>query len=179
MPYEPTNWKSGDVVTSAKLNKMEGGIENASLPAVTESDNGDVLTVVEGAWAKADPPSSLPAVTGADNGNVLTVVEGRWAKVHSNALIIPLEYDDVTDYLTSTKTFKEIQDAISAGIVCYFYDHAQDASQRIECLYPIIGTNYSNSTYEVNALGVNVSEGTPIVFVFTTDSENGYPYVED
>lgn len=26
MNYEPTNWKSGDVVTSAKLNKMEQGI---------------------------------------------------------------------------------------------------------------------------------------------------------
>ena len=26
MSYTPTNWKSGDVVTSAKLNKMEGGI---------------------------------------------------------------------------------------------------------------------------------------------------------
>ena len=29
MAYEPTNWKSGDVVTSAKLNKMEQGIANS------------------------------------------------------------------------------------------------------------------------------------------------------
>lgn len=29
MSYDPTNWKSGDVVTSAKLNKMEQGIANA------------------------------------------------------------------------------------------------------------------------------------------------------
>lgn len=29
MSYEPTNWKSGDTVTSAKLNKMEQGIANA------------------------------------------------------------------------------------------------------------------------------------------------------
>lgn len=26
MSYEPTNWKSGDIVTSAKLNKIEQGI---------------------------------------------------------------------------------------------------------------------------------------------------------
>jgi hypothetical protein len=26
MSYEPTNWKSGDVVTSAKLNKLEQGV---------------------------------------------------------------------------------------------------------------------------------------------------------
>ena len=30
MAYEPTNWKSGDVVTSAKLNKMESGIVAAT-----------------------------------------------------------------------------------------------------------------------------------------------------
>ena len=29
MAYEPTTWKSGDVVTSAKLNKIEQGIANA------------------------------------------------------------------------------------------------------------------------------------------------------
>ena len=29
MSYEPTNWKSGDTVTSAKLNKMEQGIASA------------------------------------------------------------------------------------------------------------------------------------------------------
>ena len=29
MAYEPTEWKSGDVVTSAKLNKLEQGVANA------------------------------------------------------------------------------------------------------------------------------------------------------
>lgn len=29
MAYEPTTWKSGDVVTSAKLNKIEGGVASA------------------------------------------------------------------------------------------------------------------------------------------------------
>lgn len=28
MAYEPTTWKSGDVVTSAKLNKLEQGVAN-------------------------------------------------------------------------------------------------------------------------------------------------------
>ena len=30
MSYEPTNWKTGDVVTSAKLNKLEEGVAEAS-----------------------------------------------------------------------------------------------------------------------------------------------------
>ena len=29
MAYNPTNWKSGDVVTSAKLNKLEQGVADA------------------------------------------------------------------------------------------------------------------------------------------------------
>ncbi len=29
MAYEPTTWKSGDVVTSAKLNKLEKGVQDA------------------------------------------------------------------------------------------------------------------------------------------------------
>lgn len=30
MAYEPTNWQAGDVVTSAKLNKMEQGIASGA-----------------------------------------------------------------------------------------------------------------------------------------------------
>ena len=29
MAYEPTEWKSGDVITSAKLNKLENGVAGA------------------------------------------------------------------------------------------------------------------------------------------------------
>ena len=50
------------------------------LPAVSSTDNGNVLTVVEGAWAKAAASGGLPAVTSEDNGDVLKVVEGVWAK---------------------------------------------------------------------------------------------------
>ena len=34
MSYEPTNWKAGDTVTSAKLNKIEQGITNAGILVV-------------------------------------------------------------------------------------------------------------------------------------------------
>lgn len=34
---------------------VEGGGGGSSLPEVSAADNGDVLTVVEGAWAKAAP----------------------------------------------------------------------------------------------------------------------------
>ena len=37
MSYEPTNWKDGDLVTSAKLNKLEQG--------VASSGGGNIVTV--------------------------------------------------------------------------------------------------------------------------------------
>lgn len=43
MSYEPTNWKSGDTVTSAKLNKMEQGIANAGGVFVVGFGEGDAL----------------------------------------------------------------------------------------------------------------------------------------
>ena len=35
MSYEPTNWKTGDVVTSAKLNKLEQGVAGGGVLKVT------------------------------------------------------------------------------------------------------------------------------------------------
>ena len=51
----------------------------SELPPVKPADNGKVLTVVSGKWAKADlPEDELPAVTADDNGKVLMVVNGEW-----------------------------------------------------------------------------------------------------
>ena len=67
---------NADMINAIATVAASAGIE---LPAVTSSDNGDVLTVVSGKWAKADVPTELPAVTADDNGKVLKVVDGAWA----------------------------------------------------------------------------------------------------
>lgn len=50
----------------------------AELPAVTTTDNGKILLVSGGKWAKGDAPTELPAVTADDNGKVLKVADGAW-----------------------------------------------------------------------------------------------------
>lgn len=40
MPYTPTEWKTGDVITAEKLNKAEQGIKNAHDAADTSSGDG-------------------------------------------------------------------------------------------------------------------------------------------
>ena len=123
--------------------------------------------------------NELPSVSASDNGDVLTVVEGAWAKASPTTLVIPVEYNNETDYLTSSKTFKEIQDAISAECVCYFCEHNQDQTQHTETLYLILAANYVNNEYIVETLTVNVLTHTPLVLTFIADNENGYPYVEE
>lgn len=49
------------------------------LPAVTSEDNGMILTVVNGKWAKAAAPVGLPTVSATNNGKILKVVDGAWA----------------------------------------------------------------------------------------------------
>lgn len=40
MAYEPTNWKAGDVVTSAKLNKIEQGIAAGGGVLIAHDEDG-------------------------------------------------------------------------------------------------------------------------------------------
>ena len=57
MSYEPTNWKDGDLVTSAKLNKIENGfstiapfiieaVDDESLNLTTSVTYNDVMTAL-------------------------------------------------------------------------------------------------------------------------------------
>lgn len=63
----------------AALAEIAGG--SIELPVVTQADAGDVLTVGEdGKWTNAEPAKELPTVTASDNGTLLGVVDGAWAK---------------------------------------------------------------------------------------------------
>lgn len=64
---------------------LEEGEQSSGLPEVTADDNGDVLTVVEGEWSKADAPSGLPEVNNSNNGQYLRVVNGKWQRAWAEA----------------------------------------------------------------------------------------------
>lgn len=69
---------AGNNSPSSSGTSMPGG-GGAGLPAVTGSDDGQVLTVVSGAWNKAAVPTELPSVGSTDNGKLLEVVGGQWS----------------------------------------------------------------------------------------------------
>ena len=75
-----------DMIEACTQLAGSGGGGGSSLPSVTSADNGDVLTVVEGAWAKADPPTAETlVVTFTASGGVysadktLSEINTAWA----------------------------------------------------------------------------------------------------
>lgn len=52
MAYEPTNWKTGDVVTSEKLNKLENGVANGGgfLKVASSLDDQERVETMDKTW---------------------------------------------------------------------------------------------------------------------------------
>lgn len=75
--------KLANKLIAKNIVKPHGASTGNELPQITTSNNGDILTVVEGEWVSAKPTTELPSVTSSNNGNVLTVVEGTWAAAAS------------------------------------------------------------------------------------------------
>lgn len=66
MSYTPNTWKSGDVVTSAKLNNIEQGIANAGALLVTATwdDNGCTL---DKTWQEIHDAAPSVLIYGCDD----------------------------------------------------------------------------------------------------------------
>lgn len=90
----------------------------SELPEVSATDNGDVLKVVSGKWAKGEESKELPAVSSTDNGNVLAVVEGAWAKSApsgggGDVIVVNFSYENSA--YVADKTFTEVYTALMGG----------------------------------------------------------------
>lgn len=159
---------------------------DTSNPEASTTDNGNVLTVVEGEWNKASVPTELPAVSSTDNGDVLTVVEGEWAKAAPSGgvgeLIVTIEHVNEGNaglgYYACDKTAQEILDAADDGKIVYFR-YSENGTWEKQNYSPLICAFYSNDhmmdevsySFRISLIGIDRSE----MQEFSTASGDAYP----
>lgn len=133
------------------------------LPEVSATDNGDVLTVVEGEWAAA-APNVLPTVTAEDNGDVLTVVDGEWAAAApsgGSGVLVVTDIDGTLD-----KTWKEISDTGYAVL--------NDGTNHLFPLYFLVS---QGGMY--GCIFLRISDNPVQEIIYAADAEDGYPSLMD
>ena len=157
-------------------NPIEGNSLEGLVACVSDPQSGDTLKFDGKQWVAGAAASGLPAVSGTDNGKVLTVVEGAWAPAAGGGggggLVV--EVTKSGDLYTMGKTAREIMAAFSEGtsVVCHFPDATWYADQ-----YSPVVAVYSNIDYDsqqVSTCDVHVwFQGNDNTF--TSPTRDDYP----
>ena len=93
------------VFTDRQNNEITLSLRGQFVPAVTTSDNGKILQVANGTWAKTDLPASLPSPTTAQVGQIVKVkaVDANGKITQTEAVdmstIVSVTYDEETGNL--------------------------------------------------------------------------------
>ena len=152
----PDGATNADVIEAIAAQIDEGGGGGGSLPAVTSDDNGDVLTVVEGTWAKAAPSGG-------------------------GLFIIHADEDETTSITTLDKTWQEIWDAFVGGqvpVIDYVYEETEGKSASRAYIGQIWA---EDNEWALDAYSpyLSIEPGQVLTGldgeVFTATSANGYP----
>ena len=116
------------------LGRLIDEVEGVKLPEVTTDDNGDVLTVVEGAWDKAEP-------SGGGEATVFTVV-GGWSEQEQQTVWS----------LAEGTSFSDIADCVFAGEPIFLCADRYPDSHWPKSIYPYAkysmdGANLASVTF--------------------------------
>lgn len=156
----------------------------SSLPEVSSTDNGDILKVVSGEWAKATPSTELPVVSATDNGDVLTVVEGAWAKATPSGggdgvflVNYTLTMDETTHEISVTncdKTYAEIASAAETQYVAALLQLGPYVMQ-----VPFDGISGNQISFKKSSISIVDAGGgsTQIGFSVTEVTHNSVAYM--
>ena len=153
MSYEPTNWKTGDVVTSAKLNKIEGGVSEVSEayePTVWKT--GDVVT-------SAKLNKIEQALADATAESWVTVFDGEVTTEGSNP--VPMAGLTLSEPLTATN--------IRVTFNGQVYECAQQTSP-----YTYYGTDFTADPVDWATYPFSVADAGGGIWYLATESTGTY-----
>ena len=134
--------------------------DGSALPEVTSEDNGDVLTVVEGSWAKATP-------AGGSGGVMIVEIDTSMDEGSGDFIY------------TSRSTLQEIADAMDAGTPVFAkYNFSDDNPGQFHSMSPmhlaVSDTTRGKYFVIIEDFG-SLVEGAIMSVKLSTDSPNGYP----
>lgn len=131
-----------EMIEAVKTVAGEGG--GSDLPAVSSDDNGDILAVVEGAWAKVTPSSEVLVVPYA-----ITIDE----ETHNPSATTDVAYSDILAAINANKAIiANVTGAVIAQCASVYFD--SDNSQILFSL-----TAY-NGEATIDMAIVHASSGT-------------------
>lgn len=111
MGYEPTTWKDGDLVTSAKLNKIEQGISNSSILFVTEDEEHTLNKT----WQEIHDANLAIIKTEGDLGIGIYLVTAVLSDAGAYAIAIIQDGDDYYYVCNSADGYPQHTDPVSPG----------------------------------------------------------------
>lgn len=106
------------------------------------------------------PAVELPKVTSTDNGDVLTVVEGKWEKAvpgggGGGSFLVTISWDETTSDYVCDKTYAEIKAAFESGqVVVAFSDPNIYELVMVDSDFIRFVSNSFNFTSGTNTLGL-------------------------
>ena len=139
----------------------------------------DVVGALDELRGTIEKSSGLPAVTGEDNGNVLTVVEGKWAKAvpsgGGGAFMINATVQEIsTDrYLVLDKTFAEI--ATAAQTSQCIISISPEEGFCFFCSVVGIENNEGNHIIDAVMFALNGQDVQTVGYMFSCETANDYP----
>lgn len=191
MSYNPTNWQNGDIVTSAKLNNIEQGIETLSetkgtadtlLDDISVKDAGKVLAINDNGKAALIPSASMYGsplaarqptdmvdttkvyvYTGNDSGNY---IKGDWYYYNGSS------WESGGAYNTHAETTEIVNDSEKVPTSRAVYNEFQSI---IDKMYPVGSLYFTidnrNPSEYLGGHWVRYAEGKTIFGASSTDED--------
>ena len=139
-------------------NPIEGNSLEGLVACVSDPQSGDTLKFDGKQWVAGAAASGLPAVTSTDNGKVLTVVEGEWAPAAGGgggAYVAEFEWDNTNKYYVSVDDANDIFAQFEAGksIVFHAPESRYCGETYIQPSGAEVGTNETFFHIDSNGIG--------------------------